>query len=308
MSINIETSSQLAVRITKAASKQSYYTIRLLADRESALDACRAYAYFRWVDDVVDAPGCSHAAASAFITRQERILDACARGEQPADLSPEEWMLADMLRGEPTPDSGLMLYLRNMLWVMDFDAGRRGQVISEDALAEYSHRLAVATTEALYHFIGRAQPTPPHEARYLAVTAAHIVHMLRDALDDTQSGYYNIPAGFLAKNKITARDTRSPAYRKWVCSRIQLARRYFKAGRQATARVKSLRCRLAGFAYVARFEWMLKTIERDRYCLREDYPERKSLWAALQMAWSTLVSALTSSPAFLTEKTVRTKK
>ena len=44
-----------ASSITKAASKQTYYTIRFLVDRERVDDAYRAYAYFRWVDDVLDA-------------------------------------------------------------------------------------------------------------------------------------------------------------------------------------------------------------------------------------------------------------
>ena len=44
-----------ASSITKAASKQTYYTIRFLVDRERVDDAYRAYGYFRWVDDVLDA-------------------------------------------------------------------------------------------------------------------------------------------------------------------------------------------------------------------------------------------------------------
>ena len=44
----------LASSITKAASKQTYYTIRFLVDRERVADAYRAYAYFRWVDDTLD--------------------------------------------------------------------------------------------------------------------------------------------------------------------------------------------------------------------------------------------------------------
>ncbi len=43
--------SNLAASITKAASRQTFYTVRLLADRDLLDDAYRAYAYFRWVDD-----------------------------------------------------------------------------------------------------------------------------------------------------------------------------------------------------------------------------------------------------------------
>jgi hypothetical protein len=58
--------------------------------------------------------------------------------------------------------------------------------------------------------------------------------------------------------------------------------------------VKNLRCRLTAYAYIARFEWMLDAIERDRYCLRAEYPERKSLRTGVQIIWATLASMLTS--------------
>jgi hypothetical protein len=82
------------------------------------------------------------------------------------------------------------------------------------------------------------------------------------------------------------------AYREWVRSRVQLARGYFEAGRDCIARVRCLRCRLAGYAYTARFEWMLRTIERDGYHLRPAYPERKSLLAGLWMGCRALVAML----------------
>jgi hypothetical protein len=64
----------------------------------------------------------------------------------------------------------------------------------------------------------------------------------------------------------------------------------FRERREYTAQVKNLRCRLAGYAYMVRFEWMLNTIERDAYCLRSDYPERKSLQTGIWIGWSMLTS------------------
>jgi phytoene/squalene synthetase len=167
-------------------------------------------------------------------------------------------------------------------------------VISQAELAEYSHKLGKAVTEALYYFIGHDDPSPRHEARYHAVTAAHITHMLRDAVEDVQNGYFSVPREVLAQREILPGDITSPAYRAWVCARVQLARRYFKSGQECTARVKNLRCRLAGYLYTARFEWMLDAIERDHYCLRAEYPGRKSLAAGLWMSWSALTSLLAS--------------
>ncbi len=293
MDTNDKASGVLATAITKAASIQTYYTIRLFVDRERVEDAYRAYGYFRWVDDVIDGETGTRPEKLAFINRQKSLLEACYRGETPEGPSPEEWMLIDLVHGDTEKNSGLQSYLRNMMAVMLFDAERRGQVITQAELSGYSRALAIAVTEALYYFIGHDDPSPCHEARYLAVTAAHITHMLRDAIEDVEAGYFNIPREYLQAHGMAPQDVNNQAYREWVCGRVQLARLYFKAGRECTAQVRNLRCRLAGFAYTARFEWMLRLIERDHYCLRSEYPERKSLRAGLWMAWLTLCSMFT---------------
>lgn len=303
----------LGAAITKSASRQTYYTIRFFVDRNRAADAFRAYGYFRWVDDVIDAERNSDAERIAFAQRQQSLLDACCRGESPNDLRAEERMLVDLIRHDTEENSGLKIYLRNMMDVMFFDARRRGRVVSQNELSGYSHKLAVAVTEALYYFIGHGDPSPRHDARYLAVTAAHIVHMLRDAMEDAEAGYYNIPREVLAARGISPQDVTSAAYREWVCRQTQLARGYFLAARECTAQVKNWRCRLAGCFYTARFEWMLNAIKRDNYCLRCEYPERKSLLAGLWMVWSALSAMLAlplirTSPGKLATQSVRIGK
>jgi len=302
MEANSKANGSLAAEITKSASKQTYYTIRLLADLDRMDDAYRAYGYFRWVDDVIDTRSDSQAEKIAFASRQQDLLNTCYRGEIPSGLCAEEQILVDLVRHDTEKNSGLRMYLHNMMDVMVFDANRCGRAISQVELFEYSRKLSVAVTEALYYFIGHNDPTPVHEARYLAVTAAHITHMLRDAVEDIEDGYFNIPREYLSLQGISPQDATSQAYREWVCGRVQIARQYFRLGRECTARVKNLRCRLAGFAYTARFEWMLRTIERDRYCLRSGYPERKSLQAAVWMAWSALVSMFSLPMMRLTQR------
>ena len=294
MNRKAQSSGQLAADITKSASKQTYYTIRFFVDHDRIADAYRAYGYFRWVDDIIDGEAGSGVGRIAFANRQKSLLDSCYRGEVPNNLCAEEWMLVDLVCNDIEKNSGLQIYLRNMMDVMIIDAKRRGQVISQAELYDYSHKLAKAVTEALYYFIGHDDSSPCHEARYLAVTAAHIIHMLRDALEDIDNGYFNIPQEYLQAHGISPQDVNSQAYRDWVCGRVRLARGYFKMGRQCTAMVKNLRCRLAGYAYTARFEWMLDAIERNNYCLRSEYPERKSLPTGLWMAWHTLTSMFVS--------------
>jgi squalene/phytoene synthase len=279
-----------ASEITKAASKQTYYTIHFLVDRERVEDAYRAYGYFRWVDDTLDAETMTSVERSAFIQRQKSLLEKCARGEIPWDVDIQEQMLIDLVQRDHEKDSGLQSYLLNMMQVMEFDARRRGGLISQVELNEYTRWLAAAVTDNLHHFIGHGEFAPRDETRYLAVSAAHITHMLRDTYDDLYAGYYNVPREVLETNRIGVRDVRSDAYRNWVKSRVQLAREYFKAGKDYFARVQNPRCRLACYAYIARFEWLLDTIEREGYLLRPQYNERKSARTGLWIGWLTLSS------------------
>jgi hypothetical protein len=277
-----------AQAMTRAASAQTYYTIRWLADRDHAADAYRAYAYFRWVDDQVDEAAGEPADKAAFLRRQAALLEAGYRGRMPGDLCAEERLLAELIAGDVEPDSGLQAYLRNMMAVMAFDLERRGRLVSAAELDAYTDQLATAVMEALLHFIGHDCRAPAGEARYLAVRGAHIVHMLRDMVEDTAVGYYNIPAEYLAAHDLDLNDREQPAYRAWVAGRVAEAYDCFRRGREFIAQVENPRCRLAGRAYVARFEWMAGLIERDGYRLRAAYPERKSARAALWMVGRTI--------------------
>jgi phytoene/squalene synthetase len=289
----------LAAAITRAASKQTYYTIRCLVDWPLVDDAYRAYAYFRWVDDRLDQGTRPLAARLAFIERQQALAAALYRGESPAGLIPEERLLADLLRRPDARDGGLRAYVDNMMAVMAFDAGRRGRLISQQELDDYTHWLAVAVTEALHYFIGHDAAAPHGEIRYVAVTGAHITHMLRDALEDAEAGYFNIPREVAAAHRIDPWDVASPAYRDWVRERVRDARTSFSTGRDYLAQVACLRCRLAGYAYIRRFEVVLDGIERDGCLLRAAYPERKRpARGAEMMGWALWMALKQRAPGY----------
>lgn len=285
----------LPATITKAGSKQTYYTFRLLLGGQQMQDACRAYAYFRWVDDQLDEEFGIRQEKLAFFNRQRDLMEACYRHESPPAKCPEEQMLVDLIANDHEVASGLQFYLRNMMAVMSFDVQRRGQMVTQAELNQYSRLLSSAVTELLFYFLAHNDPTPVNADRYQAVRGAHITHMLRDLLDDLEHGYINLPAELLENRRLSLDDLQSRASRLWVLERVRLAQNCFIAGRRYFTRVKNFRCRLAAFAYLARFEWILKVIERDGYRLRRTYPERKSLQAALWMAWTVIKSALNVS-------------
>ena len=283
-----ESNLRLPNLITWTASKQTYYTIRWLVDRDRVLDAYRAYAYYRWVDDRLDQKLSARHERLAFMQRQQVLMKTALQGAWLDDLSAEERMLVDLIQSDHEPVGGLQSYIRNMMAVMVFDADRRGRLISQQELTDYSCHLSTAVTEALHYFIGHDAPTPRSEARYLAVTGAHITHMLRDTFEDIAAGYFNIPCEFLAAHDIGASDVQNDAYRTWVEHRVQLARNHFAAGKDYLAQVRTFRCRMAGYAYTARFESVLTAIEKEGYQLRPVYHERKSLRGGMGMSWSIL--------------------
>jgi phytoene/squalene synthetase len=280
----------LHAEITYRASKQTYYTIRFLADNDREQDAFRAYAYFRWLDDLLDTDVTSQQEKTALLTQQQSILEACYQGKDTDISYPEEQMLVELVRNDSETSSGLQLYLCNMMAVMAFDVERRGRLITQAELTQYTNLLATAVTEYMFYFIGHCNQPPSSVNRYLAVQGAHITHMLRDMLDDIDIGYINLPAELIDGDQISPDVLQSPKFQKWVAERVGLARANFEAGRTYIARLKSKRCRLAGFAYLARFEWMLKVIEGDHFTLRREYPERKSLKVALWMIWRVFTS------------------
>lgn len=290
MSTNLWENDSLARTITKAASRQTYYTIALLVDGPRQADAFRAYAYFRWLDDQLDEGRLGRAERLAFVQRQADLIEAGYRGCWPARLAPEERLAAELIWNDREPASGLQTYMRQMLAVMAFDAERRGRLISPAELQEYTRWLATAVTEAMHHFIGHDAAAPRGPERYAAVTAAHLTHMLRDMQADVEAGYINIPREILTARGLAPHEFDRAPYRAWVRERVEQARAGFQTGRRYLAQVACRRCRLAGYAYIARFEGVLDAVEREGYRLRRAYPERQGLSGAGALMRSLLTS------------------
>jgi phytoene/squalene synthetase len=288
-----------AARVTRRASMQSYLTIRALADRAYRRDAFALYAYFRWLDDEIDEHLGTAAGRVALVARERLLLEAAADGPKPGEtVAPPERLLVGLLRGPdgtPRADAaGARLSVASMLDVMAFDAARRGRPVTGTELDGYTHTLAVAVTEALHHCIGHGAGSPHDASRYVAVTGAHVAHMLRDLRADAVAGYLNVPAEVLVAGASPDHPD-SAALRAWVRDRVELARACFASGRASLTRLDSGRCRLAGHAYIARFEWVLDAIERDGYRLRECYSERSSLRGGLAIGSAAVRSAATAA-------------
>jgi phytoene/squalene synthetase len=279
-----EASAALAQSITRASSKQSYYTVRLLVDRDLVHDCFRAYGYLRWADDMVDESFRSKDERISFIRRQRELVDLLYQNLRPDDLTPEEEMIADLVGHDRGENSGLQSFIRNFLSIIEFDAHRRGRLISQGELAWYSNRLGTAVTDAIQYFISNGHPYPTADNHYRAATAAHITHLLRDMVEDTADGYINIPREYLQAHGIGPEDVDSPQFRAWVRGRVEQARQYFREGKRYIDSLDVLRCKIAAHWYCARFEGLLDVMEGDGYILRAKYGRRRKLSSWLRMA------------------------
>jgi phytoene/squalene synthetase len=298
----------LAAAITRTASLQSYLTIRWLADQAYRADAFALYAYFRWLDDTVDGRLVDRDQRLAFVARQRSLLAQAATGETPAGLSPEEALLVGLFRSDRESSGcgeiraeeldgqtgGLLLSLRSMLDVMEFDARRRGRPVTQEELDGYTRDLAVAVTEALHHCIGHGRRSPHDATRYVAVTGAHVAHMLRDLAEDLGAGYLNVPSELLADSSLSREACRPPHCATGSGTASRCRGRASPQG-ASTSHGRSARCRLAGHAYIARFEWVLDAVESDGYRLRPAYPERATLRGGLTIAADGARSALAAT-------------
>lgn len=274
----------LARVITQASSKQSYYTARLMVDQDLEIDCYRAYAYFRWVDDVVDIKCLNREARLAFIRRQKDLVERLYCAEYPPDLTPEEEIIADLIHNDRGECYRLRSYIRNFLAIIEFDADRKGRLITQSELNWYANTLGKAVTDGIQYFVCNGHRYPESENRYLAATGAHVVHMLRDLLEDVPEGYINIPAEEITTHNIDIQKPESEPFRTWVKSRVELARQYFAEGKKYLDELSVLRCRIVGYWYCARFETLLDTIEADGYVLKPSYPKPKKVVTWLKFA------------------------
>jgi phytoene/squalene synthetase len=280
-----EATATLAQSITRTGSKQTYYTGRLMVDKDLVSDFYRAYAYFRWSDDMIDASSLSSGERIDFIKRQSGLIDRLYNHDCSDDLTPEEEILADLIYYDKGENSGLQSFIRNMFAIIEFDTYRKDQLIRENELNWYTNTLAISVTDGLQYFVGNGSLIPASDTRYSAALGAHITHLLRDMIQDIQDGFINIPKEYLEAHNIHPNDVSAAPYKDWVRKRVELARAYFLEGKQYLDNLGVLRTKIVGHWYCARFESVLDTIERDRYILRSNYNERGKISTWLKIAW-----------------------
>lgn len=147
--------------------------------------ASAVYAYFRWADDVVDAPARDTARVREFMVRQDGIIRGAITPQQPAERA-LCWALADTQLGPR-----LQPAVERMAEALCYDAHRDANPIPATDLQRQVERIGDAFVEAIWVCSG-GEGAPAAPALLLA-RAATATHMLRDRVEDQALGYCNLP-------------------------------------------------------------------------------------------------------------------
>jgi len=258
-----------ACAMTRQSNPMVYRLARLLYNRRSFPYFLFGYAYFRWLDDMIDAPGAPSEAIQAVAASQKALFTALYEG---LDLGtaprnrPEE-MLVQMVRFDRANGCRLRPFIADMFSALEFDAKRRYQTRSQCDLDIYSHALGRSYTNVLKVFTspGSFSETNPlsHEAGF----AAHQVHILRDLYVDLSLGYCNVSREDLATFRWKVEDLSRVDILPWVHATACKARAAFRRGLQGIAHIPNPRCRLLGYATSAHYMLVLDRLQLNGYNL-----------------------------------------
>lgn len=202
----------------------------------------RVYGYFRWADDIVDAPGRDPAAVTAFVASQRALLV----GERAADGLAEHALqlaLADRL---------LLPIVTGMWEALAFDAVRGPGPLAAEGLDRQVALIGDAYLAAMWVCTG-AVGTPPPGLAALS-RAATLTHVLRDLQLDLSLGYLNLPPG------VSVADTGAVA--AWVLDRAEHAQECFDTGARVLPTVGPWRTRWLVGIFAWRYRRVLSRVRR----------------------------------------------
>ena len=279
------------VRLARSMVCQSNPTVfnlsRLLCDRRSFPYFLLGYAYFRWLDDRIDAPGALGEDIRAIAANQKALLIALYNGRD-TNAAPRiaaEEMLAQMVRYDCMNGCRLRSFVMDMFGALEFDASRRYQVRSQRKLDAYSHALGRSYTDVLQAFAGMGGVGGTDSLAGVAGYAAHQVHILRDLYVDLSLGYCNISSEDLTRYQWTVQSLPHDDLRPWVDATARKAQAAFKRGLQGIALIRSPRCRLLGYATSAHYMIVLERLALNGYDVASMLPISKAA-EGRSFAWS----------------------
>jgi hypothetical protein len=137
-----------------------WWMVRLLMPARGAATFIQTYSYFRWADDIVDAPDREPAVVRRFVQQQRALVEDALSGCPVVTAGPAEEALLQATRSRPGCPR-LAASIRTMWAALAFDAGRDTAPITGPELAGQIQRVGDAYTQALRPDCGALPERPP---------------------------------------------------------------------------------------------------------------------------------------------------
>lgn len=249
---------QWADQAMRAHSSVMRAVLFLLLPRAGYVQFVQMYGYFRWADDVIDAPDRERACVDAFVARQRALVTRCLSGDAPqASELPEQALAEAAAVGRKHPR--FVRAVEGMWSALEADAGRDSAPISPALLSAQIQRVGDAYTDALLACAGVRGAVP--ESLWLLARAATAAHHLRDLCLDLTLGYRNLPAADAERFGLSPWQFSPEELSPYVLARSALIHRSFVAGSQAISALPSWRTRLLFRLYTYRYRRLLRALQ-----------------------------------------------
>ena len=151
-----------------------------------------AYAYARWLDDVVDSGGVPESTKSEIFERQKLILSSYPSVQELRPLSIPESLLCLLLDQDARWGGRMRDSIVETFDTFEFDLARRFRRVRRAELDDYSERMGVSFARSIALLLG-VEGLPTRAELAPLARAGCKTFMLRDLREDLEHGYINIP-------------------------------------------------------------------------------------------------------------------
>jgi len=261
----------IAKERTKASNPTAYFLVRLFGEKDRRDHSFLIYAYFRWVDDIIDCPRTSYEEKKRFMERQGKLLRNLYDGlAYQGDYILEEQFAHYFVAFDREMGFALKDDILGMFSVSMHDLERNGAPTPAKEMDEFIYVESKSFINMIRFFCGETGGYDGAD-EYDEGIGCKLVHLLRDFIEDLDQGCVNISRDDMEKYRINLDNVNNDNFRAWVRDRVELVRERFRRGKRNLSNSRRLRYKIASYLYCAKYEDILTIIEKDNYYLRSEH-------------------------------------
>lgn len=177
----------------KSKNRFTYIFWNLFFSRDQIPVLFLTYAFFRWLDDMVDENSNSIEFSKLLIDREVNNLVSLYAGIDVVPEYDEENYLIAVVKNDLQKEEILRKIIEDFFSAISWDLRRRNSIPEQCELNRYSYLLGQSYSQGMVIGLGYKSYDPRfiHIGEYCGV-AAHLTHLMRDLFIDLDLGYINI--------------------------------------------------------------------------------------------------------------------